>query len=283
MSAIEDARTETAAAFAAGVLNSEPKIVERDGIPILLAHDDINMLVLDVALERADQRAERPRHTKGTSHHSELESFLAHVARFSIGNESVIWADSKSFSVTAIYDYHVAPGVPGWCRYKAVYACPLSDEWKRWSSASGSIMSQDNFADFVEEWLEDLTGPVKGEPGPKPAELLEMARDLRVHSKGRFERKVDPTTGQYAMVCKEEHSESSTKIPRAFYLALRVFEGGEKYRVEARIRFAMHEGNPRFSFMLHRATEIKKDAFAEIRDKITERTGLLLFIGAPEC
>ena len=63
-----------------------------------------------------------------------------------------------------------------------------------------------------------------------------MARDLQIHTRGTFTKKLHPTTGDFALVCKQETEASSTPIPRAFLVALPVFEGGPLYQLEARIR-----------------------------------------------
>ena len=251
-----------------------------DTIPIAITPAGMSASVLHDILRIREERADGPRRTIGSATLVELASFVAHANRFKNEN-SVVFADTKSTRLTAIYDYHDRDD-PAWCGHRAVYSCPQAKEWVRWLERSGKFHSQDAFADFVEENLEDLTSPEKGKEGPQPAEILEMARNLNIHSKGVFERKVNPTTGEYTMVCKEENEASSTKIPRCFFLALRVFEGGDKYRVEARVRFKISEGRPSFCFVLHQASETIDKAFGEVRDAVMESTGLLLMAGSPE-
>jgi hypothetical protein len=109
-----------------------------------------------------------------------------------------------------------------------------------------------------------------------------MARNLQIHTKGRYERMVNPTTGAYSMICSQDMEKTSTEIPRAFLAALPVFEGGEVYRVEMRIRFQLVDAAPSFAFSMHRRAEIERDAFGAVRQVAEKKTGLPMFSGDPE-
>ena len=60
-----------------------------------------------------------------------------------------------------------------------------------------------------------------------------------------------------------------------------VFEGGVRYSVECRVRFAITEGVPAFSFTMHRRKEIERDAFNAVRLKVGEQTKRLILAGTP--
>lgn len=224
-----------------------------------------------------------PRRRQGTAEIYELESFTAHVNRYK-GAGTMLWASPEDFTITAVYNDHPeSPEGPvaftGWRDFQARYVCPRSAEWLAWTERDGKAMSQDSFADFVETRLEDL---VNASGYPLPTEMLTMARDLVVMSKGTFRRQINVTTGASVLECKTETETGSTVIPRAFMLAIPVFEGGTRYQVEARIRFEMREGRPMFSFVLHRRREIERDAFNDARAAVTLATGLPVFAGDPD-
>jgi uncharacterized protein YfdQ (DUF2303 family) len=144
-------------------------------------------------------------------------------------------------------------------------------------------MTQSAFADWIDQNMEDLTSERGKETGfPPPVAVLEMARSLQIHTKGRYERQINPTTGDHSLVCKQESESSSTPIPRAFLLALPVFEGGEFYRVEARIRLQMRDGAPLFTYVLHRRAEIERDAFGSVRKQVALEGKVQVFAGRPE-
>lgn len=265
-------------------------------------------------------RAPRPRERAGTAVFTELDSFIAHVRR-NRGEQSAIFANTKAFELVAVYDYHeqgpptasghkppesiaplpptaspqdiedakadlaaawaayVAAGRAGWMRHRAKYSCPRSRQWETWTARDGAPMSQADFGDFLESNLEDVTTE---EGMAAPAQLVDMARNLQVYTSGVFERKIDPTTGTGTLVCKEEHGANSTRIPRAFALAIPVFDAGERYLIEARIRFAMEGGRPRFAYVLHNRARVEQDAFGVARRKVERDTELPVFAGTPE-
>lgn len=57
---------------------------------------------------------------------------------------------------------------------------------------------------------------------------------------------------------------------------------GEPWRIEARLRFAMRDHKPVFSYALVDAAGLLRAAFAEVREKVTEATTLPVWAGAPE-
>jgi uncharacterized protein YfdQ (DUF2303 family) len=214
-------------------------------------------------LEALDARRPGPHRRSGTTKLTEVDSFIAFLKRWG-GSQTVVYADTAALSLTAVLDDHPEGASTAWRQHRAVYSCPRAAEWLAWTGQADQPMSQTAFADWIEARLEDLA---IGEGMPKPTELLTMARDLTIRTKGTFERRVNPTTGDFTLVNKNETEVGSTVIPRAFLVAIPCFEGGDRYRIEARVRFTL-DGGPRFTFTLHRAKEIERDAFGEVRARV---------------
>lgn len=251
-------------------------------IPIALEHseDGSQVIVLESAIKAMDARRGGPPRRSGITRLTEVDSFIAHVLRWG-GTDTVIYADTAALAFTAVLDEHPAGpenGDTAWREHRAHYACPRSAEWKAWTEREGKPMSQGEFGDWIEARLEDLVSS-KGKPAP--TEVLMMARQLHIKTKGTIERVVDPVSGDYSMINKSETEPSSTLIHRAFDLAIPVFEGGARYQLEARVRFAVTEGRPAFAFVLHRRAEIERDAFLEVRTKVAAETKMLLLAGTP--
>lgn len=259
-----------------------PRLSVVDDIPVALVDTsegtEVHALV-DV-LRVADERAAGPRDRRGVVQLSELDSLIAYVQRYKSAH-TIVWADLAAFRVEAVFNDH--PQGPlntdaGWRNHRALYMCPRSPEWIAWTSNDGSPMKQEAFADFIESRLEDLRA---ADTYPKPLDVLQMARNLSIRTKGTFERSINPTTGDGVLVAKTETDASSTVIPRAFALGIPVFEGGTVYQIEARVRFSVSEGRAAFSYTLHRRKEIERDAFADIRNKVQAATSVLLLAGKP--
>jgi uncharacterized protein YfdQ (DUF2303 family) len=266
--------------------------LQMEGVPpvVILQQGETETLAAPtLAIEWADKwrlaHAPGPDFRKGMAIHEELGSFIAHVNRQK-SEDSTIWAEFGRMRLLCVFDYHpeggdVADAAHG--RHRAVYVCHKASEWLAWAEIDGKFMSQDAFSDFVEQRLEDLTSGEKGETMPSPASILELARDLKVYATGRFERKIDPTTGSSSLVCKNENdSLSSTPIPKCFLLGIPIFEGGERYRVEARLRMRLCNGAAQFAVILHRRVELERAAFDDVAKIAREKTELPVFQGVPE-
>jgi uncharacterized protein YfdQ (DUF2303 family) len=285
--------TDVQAAVEAGkdALETDKRVVDFEiddtDIPVAIVRNGEQAKVLTDIIELRDQRAERPRRRKGTASFAELASFIDHVNRFKDA-DSAIFADISGPKLTAVLDYHKAGAEsdPRWGQHRSVYAPPLSEQWRIWTAKDGVPMTQDEFAQFIEDHMDDLRSPPSDRTHerdlPAPSEVLTMARHLVVRTKGTFERSINPTTGEFALINKNENEQTSTKIPRAFLLGIPVFEAGAQYAVEARMRMAMGPGGPRFAYSLYQPNEIKRHAFDEVRTMAAERTGLPMFAGSPE-
>lgn len=246
--------------------------------------DGSDCVVLATAvMEALDQRMPGPRARKGSHLIAELESLVSYVNRYK-SDDTLAWANVDGFRIEVVLDDHPAGARveafkrTAWRQHRAVYTCPRSPEWKAWTGLDGNPLAQEQFADFIEARLEDIRG---GEGYPKPLDVLHMARHLVMHQKGTFERKIDPTNGNGILVNKVENETGSTVIPRAFLLGIPVFEGGAHYQVEARVRFAIAEGRPTFSYTLHRRKEIERDAFGDVRTKFHSATAVPVLAGSP--
>lgn len=246
--------------------------------------------VLRDAINESERRASGPRRRAAGVELGSLADLIAYVNRYKTP-DVVAFAPLSPPGVTAIFDYHPATALQAgqplkalpaaaWCQDRATYKCPLSRQWKTWTEAEPKVFSQVAFGDFIEANELDLTTKEGFAPALK---MIEVARNLVINQSGTYQRKVDPTTGQYTHVAKDEHGENSTKIPPKFALAIPVFEGDETpYLVEARVRFTMIEGKtPAFAFVLMNKEKVLEDALAELRKRVADGCGIPVFVGTP--
>lgn len=258
------------------------KLDVRDGNKTVVPATD----VMDVL----DARAKAPRDRRGIHTLLELKSLISYVNRYKT-DRTIAWADPSTFRIVVVLDDHPSNGAEldpvtgadvgpalaaAWRNHRAVYECPRSPEWKVWTQNDGRAMAQEAFADFIEQRLEDIKA--HGD-FPKPTELLTMARNLIVRTKGAFERQIDPTTGNGVLLNKTENDTGSTVIPRAFAISVPVFEGGIPYLVEIKIRMQVTDGRASFMYIMHRRPEIERDAFNEVREDLQSSTEVLLLAG----
>jgi uncharacterized protein YfdQ (DUF2303 family) len=233
----------------------------------------------------ADARLPEPRRRFGRMHVLDQESFIKAVNRWKASMRTTVWAQVAPMSFTAVVnEYPDGPDGAAWRDFRIVYQPPASPEWMTWTGQADKDMTQDAFAQFIDENAPDVVVPIDAEKGkwPSQVELLEMARNLQVYTRGAFERKIDPATGTGSLVVKDEHETYSTKIWRAFPLALRVFEGGKHQHVEARIKFSIANGKATFRYSLYRSQDVMRKAFDSLRSNIEAQCiGCPLYMGQP--
>lgn len=249
-------------------------------IPIALVTTPNGGSTVQVAkeiLDALDQRRTGPHRRSGTTRITEVDSLIAFLKRWG-GPQTVVYADTAALALVAVIDDHPEGAASAWRQHRAVYSCPRAAEWLAWTGQADKPMRQGEFGDWIEARLEDL---VKADGVPAPTEMLAIARKLTVLTKGTFQRDINPVTGDSVLINKLETQTGSTEIPRAFAIAIPCFEGGDRYQLEARLRFALQDGVPLFSFTLHRAKEIERDAFNEVRVKVGEATGMPVLAGTP--
>jgi hypothetical protein len=106
----------------------------------------------------------QPRTREGTASVTNLDSFIDHTNRFK-GPDSIIFADDNRTSpkLTSVLDYNPS-GPPGrtpadFGQHRAVYAFPLSDEWKAWTKVNKNQMNMVQFAEFLEDRIIDVLAP----------------------------------------------------------------------------------------------------------------------------
>jgi uncharacterized protein YfdQ (DUF2303 family) len=251
-------------------------------IPVAVQTDGgkVRVEMLRDVLDEVDRRAESPSRRAGTVELAELASLVNYVNRYQLDGITVAFAEPSPPVVTVVFDHDEQNGgAAGWRGDRAVYRCPLARQWQIWASFEGKALNQGQFGDLIEQNADDLRG---GEGFADAAKMLEVARNLVIHQAGKFERKINPTTGEGTLVATDEHAATSTKIPRAFLLAVPVFEGSEElYMVEARIRFAMAEGRPVFSYLLHNKAKVFEAAFASVRAIVGDRCQIPVYVGKP--
>lgn len=284
---LEEHNTEVGAAIEAA--HAATKIADRiatidgdNGVIHVGVDGDGNVSVLADVHSHDDARAPAPPRRKGSATLDELDSFVEYVTRYK-NDDTVAWADAERFTVTAVFNEHPAGGEldnAGFRDNRAIYTCPRSQEWIDWTSLDGKALTQARFGDWIEQHLDDLAGPNPSLPDfPKPTEVLEMARKLSINIGGQYKREINPTTGEGTLISKQEHTQDSTKIPRAFLLKIPVFQGGTAYYVEARVRFVLGESGPAFTYLMHNRHLIERDAFGEVRTAVGARCAVPVLAG----
>jgi uncharacterized protein YfdQ (DUF2303 family) len=283
-----DLTTESAVAAALALAHRDPSQAriteERDYLPpLLIAPPDITLQ----SLERFMPSPLRPEihialHTARDLHtyviaQTQRPPDLASLetAKLATGirqiesttHRPVIFADRDTMTIKAYLDYH-HDDQPRWLNHTAKVAFKNSHQFDRWKRVNGQQMTQEQFALFLDEVINDIAQPAG-------AEVLSFAENLEATSTQVFKAAVKLASGETNYTFTDARDgDVSTKIVERFTIGIPIWQGGEKVAIEARLFHRIvdnkdKDGAPngtkslRFWFTLRHLDEIIDTLFAE--------------------
>jgi uncharacterized protein YfdQ (DUF2303 family) len=220
----------------------------------------------------------RPLRRSGQVTLADSESFIRYVERFKT-NEAQIFSDQSRDTVTAIFDFHEEgpEGRANWISHTAVLKLQRSPEWTTWNGRNNKPMSQADFAQFLEDNLPDIASP-------DGATVLEAAKSLELHKSVFFKRGINTENGTIQLTYNEEINQGNAVghivLPTQFVLGLPVYENGQMYRVDAKLRYKITDEKIAFTFLLDRPHKIIEKAFSELLAEVRDETGIQPFLGS---
>lgn len=207
------------------------------------------------------------------------ESFAVAVAS-NKDQRTHIFADSENGLIRAFFDFLESGGGPdadnedgrarGWGQFSAEITFRESRKLKEWRKTL-EWMSQAEFANFIEDHLEDVLTP-------SGQELLSIATDLEASSSGGFKGKVNLDNGSVRLSYQDE-VETTVEIPRNLTLGIPLFEHGDRYKLGARLRFIISGGSVKFRLLFTNLQDAKDQEFERIVQDIEEKTSLSIYRG----
>lgn len=272
---MNDTENSAAAILAAGSaigaqINAiNPTDIPAGGAPLIVVPEGYELRNLEDLLPA-------PSRKKGTTVLNDENSFV-HVVNDQKNASTRLFSALNPPSFTAVFNAD-ADG-PGWGDHRAAYALPLSPEWKTWAGRDSRQSKQAEFAQFIEGNLPDIIEPVG-------ATVLEVVRTLEAKKKVSFASGIRLSNGEQQLIYEEEIQGSAQKgtltVPEIFVLAIPVFENGEPWRVEARLRYRIGDDKSlTLWYELVRPHKIIEAAVNEVRARVAEKTALPLLNGSP--
>lgn len=217
-----------------------------------------------------------PSRRRGTIAYRDAASFCAAVKNGALGDATKLYHDPSGPSFKCVFNDHGSE--PGWRDHTATYACPKSVEWIIWSTSNKKVMSQTDFAQFIEDNAPDCVSP-------DAATMIEISRTLQAKKGVNFASGIRLDNGQVQFKYEETiagtaGSKGQLSIPETFSIGIAVLEGGPKYQVHARFRYRIdNAGVLTMWFDLDRPHKIIEDAAKEVLDVIAETTGMAVLNG----
>lgn len=248
--------------------------------PVIVVRANERVEFPQEALDYAEARQERPREKTGRFLFQNAASFALYVLSH-MREETALWANARTdggpSTVTAIMDGHGK--LPGWARHTAIFSATHSIEWQQWAAKLGKSLSQEDLAAFIED---NATDVLSVDGMPTGLELVEVARNLRVNTKGTFMKQFVKATGEYHLVCKNELESESTRVPPKFMIGIPVFEGAVRDQCEISLSFVVGQSGAMFTMQMARKERIVRTAFEDVlRDLEKNLPTAPLYIGSP--
>lgn len=262
-----------ALACATAVAVSDPKRVNPEDVPFVVIPNDHDVIKLEDTLLN-------PLRTRAKVQINAADSFIAYIAKHKTAATALYGLMGEKPSFLAIIDDNLN-GIAAWREHQVRYACPLSPEWLVWTSKehNGKAKSQVDFARFIEDNLLDIIEPTA-------ADMLAVSRTLEAKKSVQFNSGVRLDNGDVQFTFNEETKGTAGKgtleVPERFGIAIPVFEGGDKYMVDARFRYRISNGGElTMWYELERPHKVIEHATKEVWAAIADGTGLPITNGNP--
>lgn len=270
----------------------EPRVVPVEGTKGLLIAP-ASMSVAEVK-QFIDKERLWPEALKGHTSLHKCQSFIDYTNRYK-AESSAIFYNQDDQKVTCIFDCATI-SMPSYERHTADYAFPFSDELKEWKEHDGDVMSQVDFAFFIEKNVLDLADPDKtaesealkeirlriGGHFAAVSKMVELSRGISIHSDERATVKYDPNTGESTVDFSSEHTDAAgdkVKVPNMFLIVIPILKGGKAYQLPCRLRHRLKNGQIIWWYEVIDLDKAIEAAINEELDQIKDKIGLPVFYG----
>lgn len=224
-----------------------------------------------------------PVRKRGSIITSDSQGFIDYLNKHSTVDVSTIYADIDSEKsrciLVGVIDDHGKEG-PQWRQHTCTFAPKQAVEWTRWIGKNRAVMTQGEFATWLEDNLTDIAS-VDGMP--TGADMLGMALAFEANYDKRFKSKTNLQSGgvQFEFVDDETKDTRTTmKAFERFTIGVPVFDGSTSaYPLEARIKYRVGDGVVKFWYELIRPDRVFKTAVMDEVAAIGEGTGLQVISG----
>jgi uncharacterized protein YfdQ (DUF2303 family) len=231
-------------------------------------HNDGSARLIDLT---DDKYLDTPRRKRGAYSVTDVAGFSHYYTKHSDpGTE--LYADRRRLTVTAVLDAHLTNG-PRWEQHTLEMKLQYSEAMAAWMQVNNRLMSQEEFAEHIEEWRHTIQEPAA-------AEVYELVQSFHATTKVDFKSGLVLATGQRQLVYTENTTaaggaKGNLTIPETLRLAVPVFRRAEVAdSVIARLRYQIREGQLSMGVKLTAVEEVIDGAFDAVVRQVNEATGM---------
>lgn len=277
------AETEAEAVARVATHAARPTLLEEERHYAFVVPDGSKVETVLGPLERMS-----PERKRGTARLLDADSFAAYFLKHHEADQSDIYADPDPARPTVVGvlngfgerqdDADVDPTL-GFGDHRVQLVFRHTPAWQRWIALNDKLVNQVQFALHLEASLPDIVTP-------EGAQLLELAQSFQAKTKVAFESAHDIGSGQRQLVYREETTASAgtrgdITIPREFVIGIAPYEGSPPYRLTARLRYQIREGQLSIGYALDRPEDVLRAAFDDVLARVQSETGRIALLGSP--
>ena len=256
-----EARTEAATVAELAQQAHDPAELEAGKLYLVADHDG--------SVKQIDtfDYAPTPLRKKGYLTVANFESFQQYLDKHGLGSETEVIANVTDGTFRAVLNAG-DENHAGWADHTAILKLSKSLEWARWAALSGKLITQTEFAEFIEDNAKDIADP-------SSAEILEIAQSLQVKRGVEFESGTRLADGNVQFGYRENTTATAgnvgqLSIPEKITLGIRPFKGGDPYAVTALFRYRLHGSQLTMGFKLQDPEKVIEDAFNSVAQDVSE-------------
>lgn len=243
---------------------------------------DGSVRVIDLGTDEHLRRVgAAPARKVGHAQLTDTHSFGLYVNDHQEQGKTTLWGDRRQGRILAVFNGHQVSGdgTPGWGDHRATLSLQKTPEWEAWNKASGQLVGQEQFANFLEDHQLEVVDP-------DGATLLEVVTSIEATKGAAMKSAIRLDSGQVQVSYEETIEATAGKagkltIPTKVTLALTPFECGEPYKVEARFRYRLNNGALSLGVILDRPDDVLRAAFTDVVAKVEDDTSCTVLYGTP--
>ena len=225
---------------------------------------------------------EYPTRIKGNVVTDDTDSFINYVMRHKDNKSSTVYCnanyENNTINFTSVIDDNYFD-FPMWRDHTVSFTPTTSVEYRLWTENNNKLMSQFEFASFIESNLDDIASV---ENMPTGGQLLDMALQFEASQDMRLKSHIRLQNGGVQMQFVQNDDDATiTRMTMFDKLAvgIPVFWNSEHYQINARLRYRVREGQAKFWFELIKPEKVFEAACETIISRIQNETGLPFFFG----
>lgn len=264
-------------------MTTESQTIFEKGRQTAIVNTDVNgirhiLIPKDCDLKSMEYLMPTPARIKAHPEFADETGFAEYIAEFKEdGSRIFVDEDARRFSV--VFDCH-HKGKPAWGDHSASMVLALSHEWRRFCQLDGKVMSNVDFAEFIEDHIAYISGnDMSG------SDLLTLAQNFKVEFKGELNTESTLHSGLRKLVIRDDHvvsgkcGDKELSFPERLKLNLRVFHGGAAYPIEVYVRYRASKEGVKFWIKIPDIQGIQEEAFRIVTKNVANKTGLPVLLG----